>query len=116
MRVGFALERHDRILGPVFGVADEPDLAGAALHLVGGRPLVFRQVRQRLAELDHIAVAILPVLEEGEIVHDFVKAGHRIRPLSLRLAYRRKQRRFEPARKKNAVRSKSTRRSNMLGV
>ena len=49
-------------------LALDPDLADAAANLVG---VVVRRLGQRLqraAELDDIAVAVLPIIEEGEVV------------------------------------------------
>jgi hypothetical protein len=40
------------------------------MHLVLGAALG-RERRQRLAELDQIAVPVLPVLEIGEVLFDF---------------------------------------------
>ena len=61
--------------------ACEPDLAGAAAHLVGLRAQRVGQRRQRAPELDHIAVAVLPVVEEGEVRADGVeRRGRTCRP------------------------------------
>ena len=56
---------------------DEPHLADAALHLVGGSTIVLGQRLESAAELDHVAVAVLPVVEELEIGEDLVEAGKR---------------------------------------
>src|SRR6185369_14060991 len=53
-------------------VAREPDLAGAALNLVGVGALRLRQRLERAAEFDHIAVAIVPIIEEREVFGDLV--------------------------------------------
>src|SRR5262249_16604972 len=67
----------------------EPHLTGAALHLVGVGARALGQRRQLAAELDHIAVAVVPVVEDGEIVDDVVD----IHALRLRPRYRRRPRR-----------------------
>ncbi|MNL41903.1 hypothetical protein D3C87_1643320 [compost metagenome] len=74
--VGFAFEDQDRIVRIARRLGGEPDLAGAALHLVFAGAFGFRHLGQGLAEFDHIAVAILPFVEEGEVVDDLVKRGH----------------------------------------
>ena len=53
----------------------EPDLAGAALDLGRRRPQRVVERRHRAAELDDVAVAVLPVVEEGEVVGDRFEAG-----------------------------------------
>ena len=75
MGVRIAFEGHDRIR-TVAGMADEPDLAGAALHFVGRRALVLGEIGQRLAEFDDEAVAVLPFFQEGEVVDDLLQRGH----------------------------------------
>ena len=50
----------------------KPDLAGAALHLVGVVAGGVGQRRQRAAELDQIAVAVVPLLQKFEILDDLV--------------------------------------------
>ncbi|MNS52547.1 hypothetical protein D3C72_852650 [compost metagenome] len=75
MRIRIALEGQQRVFRAV-AMADEPDLAGAAMHLVFGRALVLRQVGQRFAEFDDITIAVLPVVEESEIVKDRFERGH----------------------------------------
>ena len=54
----------------------QPDLADAAAHLGGLVAIALRHRRQRAAELDDIAVAILPIVEELEIRDNLVN-GHR---------------------------------------
>ena len=51
--------------------------ARASLHAVGFRVGVRRQRLELAAEFDDIAVAILPVVEEGEILFDVVDVRHR---------------------------------------
>ena len=48
----------------------EPDLARAAAHLIGVRSQSFGEGRQLAAELDQIAVAVLPVVEQGKVGAD----------------------------------------------
>jgi hypothetical protein len=52
--------------------AREPHLAGTALHLVRFASLGLRQRRKAAAELDHIPVAIVPIVQQGEILDDLV--------------------------------------------
>jgi hypothetical protein len=54
----------------------EPNLAGTALNLVLGVLMLVGQVRQFLAQLDHVTIAILPIIEKGKVVHHFVERGH----------------------------------------
>src|SRR5262245_59907730 len=69
------------------GLARQPNLAGAAAHLVGIRTQVVGQWRQRSAELDHVAVAVLPDIEEGKIRTDGIDrhSGARTLTPALRL-------------------------------
>ena len=55
----------------------EPDLAGAALHLVGGGMLGFRHRIEGPAEFDDIPIAVVPLVEQRKIIPDFVD-GHRV--------------------------------------
>ena len=41
----------------------EPDLAHAALHLVGGTSVLRREGLERAAKLDDVAIAVFPILE-----------------------------------------------------
>src|SRR5690606_23480857 len=50
----------------------EPDLARAAAHLVGLVARRIRQRRERAPELDHVAIAIVPLIENREILKDLV--------------------------------------------
>jgi len=63
----------------------EPDLAGAALHLVGGGMLGVRHRIKRAAELDDIPVAVVPVVQQRKIIPDFVDR-HRV-PRSMSALY-----------------------------
>src|SRR4029079_11015864 len=45
---------------------------GAALHLVGVAAGRLRQRRQRAAEFDQVAVAVVPLLQQIEILNDLV--------------------------------------------
>ena len=77
MRVEVAPELQHRV-GPVFVFRDNPDLAGAALHLVLRRVLGFGQRLKTAAKLDQIAVAVVPVVEKLEILDNGVdiRIGH----------------------------------------
>ena len=78
MRIAVAAKVQNRLAGRVpTGVAFEPNLADAAANLVG---VVVRGLAQRLeraAELDDVAIAVLPFLEEGEIGADGFDRGQR---------------------------------------
>src|SRR3954451_10413174 len=50
----------------------EPDLAGAALHFVGFLAVALVELREAAPEFDHIAVAIVPLVQQGEILDDLV--------------------------------------------
>src|ERR1700674_5545155 len=72
MGVAVALEGEAR-RGPVGRAIDlgrEPDLTGAAANSVRFRSRHFRQRRQGAAELDHVAIAVLPVIQELEVRED----------------------------------------------
>src|SRR5262249_48828610 len=56
----------------------KPHLAHAALHLVGVVPVALRQWLKLAPQLDHVAVAILPIFEESEIGDDLVEANMQI--------------------------------------
>src|SRR5829696_2660669 len=85
MGIAVAAEAQHRFAVPSLDEALEPHLARATHDLV---PIVTRLVGQRrhhAAELDQIAVALLPVLEELEIREDLVKRcrhGFRVRQYS----------------------------------
>jgi len=72
MGVGIPAQRQDAVLARDV----EPDLAGAALHLVGVVALFLRIRIERTAEVDQIFVSIVPVVEKGEIGENVVKARH----------------------------------------
>src|SRR5688500_12853712 len=57
--------------------ADEPDLRDAALDLVGRVLLLRSERRQRLPELDQVAVAVLPILKKGEVLFDVLESLRR---------------------------------------
>src|SRR5215813_10831173 len=50
----------------------EPNLAGAALDLVGVLAIVRIEGIKRAAKLDHVTVPIVPLVEQGKIVDDLV--------------------------------------------
>ena len=57
-------------IGPALFLRCEPHLAGTATDLVSVRAAGLRQGGQAPAELDHVAVAVLPVVEEREVGAD----------------------------------------------
>src|SRR5262245_36100103 len=64
-----------RLAAALLDTGGEPNLADAALHLVRGGVFRLGQGRKPAAELDDVAVAILPVAEKVEIGQDLVEAG-----------------------------------------
>src|SRR6185312_17289903 len=60
---------------PPVTLADEPHLRDAAIDLCRRVLLAFGKRRQRLAELDDVAVAVLPIVEEGQIFGDLSESG-----------------------------------------
>ena len=64
--------QHDAAAIAGAGRGGEPDLARATLHFVGIAAVVFRQRRQRPTELDHIAVAVVPIFEQRKIILDLL--------------------------------------------
>lgn len=72
-----ALEKNEGI-GTFSDARLQPDLAHAALHLVGVGLRSSGQRVERLAELDDIAVAVFPIVDESEIFADGIKSGHGI--------------------------------------
>src|SRR5436190_8367305 len=77
MGIAVADEGQHRLAGAIACHAPrEPDLAGTTLHLVGKRMLGLGERCQLAAELDHIAIAIVPLVEQGEIILDLVDRRH----------------------------------------
>ena len=74
-RVGIALEVEARRRPLALDPRHDPDLAGAALDLGRRHPQRVVERRHGAAELDDVAVAVLPVVEEGEVVGDLFEAG-----------------------------------------
>src|SRR5215203_4226515 len=73
MGVAVAVKSKDRTAAAIrFDGRREPHLAGAAPHLVGFVARGLRQWRQGAAKLDQIAVAVVPLLQEIEILNDLV--------------------------------------------
>ena len=78
MQIAVAAKVQNRLAGRVpTSFAFEPNLADAAANLVG---VVVRGLAQRLeraAQLDDVAIAVLPLLEEGEIGANGFDRGQR---------------------------------------
>ena len=53
----------------------QPDLAGAALDLVGVAVRLWGQRGQHAAEFDEVAVALLPIVQKFEVRDDLVDGG-----------------------------------------
>src|SRR5947207_8800453 len=82
-----------RAVRPHSGV--EPDLARAALNLVGIAMRRLRQRRQFAPQLNQIAIAIIPVVQDCEIAGDLLNVSHVSkleRGRSRRLLYREQPR------------------------
>src|SRR5689334_6839727 len=76
MRVTVTDEVEDRFpLASAGHVGLQPNLAGAALDLVGVGTCFFRQWRQHPAKLDDIPIPVIPIVEQLKILQDFVN-GH----------------------------------------
>src|SRR5437867_12547613 len=73
---------HDREDGAALAVGldrrCQAELAGAALHLVGVTPVALVERRHRSTELDDIAVAVVPLVQQCKILDDLVY-GHGLR-------------------------------------
>src|SRR5215467_4588830 len=61
----------------------EPDLARAALDLVGIAMRRLRQRRQFAPQLDQIAIAIVPVVQDRKIADDLVNVSHCVQARTL---------------------------------
>src|SRR5215470_8164097 len=73
MGVTVADERqHRTALAIGLNARRQPDLTGTTLHLVGIAPVALVERRQRSAELDDIAVAVVPLVQQGKILDDLV--------------------------------------------
>src|SRR4029077_14406002 len=73
MGVAVALEAEARRGAGAIDLGREPDLTGAAANFVRLRSRRFRQRRQGAAELDHVAIAVLPVIQELEVREDVLE-------------------------------------------
>ena len=74
MGVAVALEaEHGSAIGSALCLGCEPHLAGAAADLVSVRAVGLGQGGQAPAELDDVAVAVLPVVEESEVGADRIE-------------------------------------------
>src|SRR5690606_32329579 len=75
MRVRIAAKSDDRI-GAISDFRVEPNLADAAAHLMRLVPSRLGKSRQGAAEPNEVTVALLPVVQEGEILANAFYAGH----------------------------------------
>src|SRR6478672_13561870 len=74
MGVAVALEaEHGSAIGSALCLGCEPHLAGAAANLVSVRAVGLGQAGQAPAELDDVAIAVLPVVEEREVGADRIE-------------------------------------------
>src|SRR5215475_8775765 len=71
--VAVAGETQNRLaLCAPFDVGQQPHLARAARHLVGLGPRPLRQRFECAPQFDHVTIAIIPLIEQGEVRGDFV--------------------------------------------
>jgi hypothetical protein len=80
MGVAVTPKREDRsaeAVGPLGG--GKPDLAGATLDLIRVDMRLRRKRSERTAELDDIPIAVVPFVEQGEVVADLVDRHERTR-------------------------------------
>ena len=90
MRVTVAFEREDRP-GRSFGLTwVSTDPAGTALDLVGIDVGAVRQWRQGAAKLDDISIAVIPLIEQLEILNDLGNRRHDATYIALRTALAKK--------------------------
>src|SRR5579884_3030245 len=81
MRVAVADESQDRFAAAVWPHSGiEPNLAGATLHLVDVGACRLVQWRKFPAELDQVTIAVVPIVQEREILDDLVYISHRCVP------------------------------------
>src|SRR5262247_322789 len=78
MGIAVAAEREDRAAPAVRTHGrGEPDLAGAALHLVPLGAVALGQRREAATELDDVTIAVVPFVEQRKIVDNLVE-GRRV--------------------------------------
>src|SRR5262249_53057324 len=71
--VAVAGETQNRLaLSAPFDVGQQPHLARPARRLVGLGPRPLRQRFERAPQFDHVTIAIIPLIEQGEVRGDFV--------------------------------------------
>src|SRR5208337_3832257 len=70
MSVAIAPETQDRVRSVSFRMRDQPHLACAAANFRPGRALGILQRLQFAAKLDQIAIPVLPIVEQAEIIDD----------------------------------------------
>ncbi len=86
-----------RFAAAALDLPGEPDLAGAAIDLVGGGMLGFRHRGQRAAEFDDIPVAVVPLVQQRKIVPDLVdrhRGPHLVSIWLYRMRAQRKRRKW----------------------
>jgi hypothetical protein len=76
VRVAVAAKVQDRsTAGAISRLALQPDLADAALNFVGAVMGRLAQRLERMTEFDHIAIPVLPIVEESEVVANGLDIG-----------------------------------------
>src|SRR5215831_19253665 len=84
MSIAVAGKSQHRAAGAVTAHSSiEPDLAGAALNLVGVAMCRLRQWRQFAPQLNQIAIAIVPVIQDPKIADDLVNVSHCVQARTL---------------------------------
>src|SRR6185503_114326 len=79
MGVAVAVEGQKRAGGAIaLDMSDQPHLARATAYFVGLDMRGLRQRRQIAAEFDDVAIAVVPLLEQREILDDVVDRGHNV--------------------------------------
>jgi hypothetical protein len=73
VRIAVAYKLQHRSPGAVGShFCGKPNLACATLNLVDTRAVTFGKRRERLPELDEIAIAVVPLIKQGKIVYDLI--------------------------------------------
>ncbi len=71
-----ALKAQCRLAGGVLsGNCLQPDLAGAAAHAIVFYFGALGQAGQSASKLNYVAIALLPIVDQGEVFYNVVNAG-----------------------------------------
>ena len=73
MRIAIAAKfQHGSACAVRADVRGEPDLTGAAAYFIGLGMLGFRHWFERAANFDQVAITIVPIVEQREVIRDLV--------------------------------------------